>query len=184
MRKRLALTLLLAFFVAPAVVAAQEAPAKPLGPAKEVLNSWNNIGRKLVTMAEDWPEEKYDYRPTPEVRTFAEQLLHVVGSSYLFIDTARGKEMGPEDLSREKFRTKAEIVAVLKKSVEEGAALIQAAGDEGMSKPIKFPFGGGQRSQYGFWMAQVEHAGEHYGNLVVYYRLNGVVPPDSRRSGN
>ena len=185
MRKALLTILLLVLFALPAMVAvAQEAPAKPQGPAKEVLNSWNNIGGKLVTMAEDWPEEKYDYRPTPEVRTFAEQLLHVAGSSYLFIDTARGKETGSEDLSREKYRTKAEIVAVLKKSVEEGAALIQAAGDEGMSKPIKFPFGGGPRSQYGFWMAQVEHAGEHYGNLVVYYRLNGVVPPASRQRGN
>lgn len=183
MNRKLVLALLL-FLAVPAALSAQEAPAKPPGPAKEVLNSWNNIGGRLVAMAEDWPEEKYDYRPTPEVRTFAEQLLHVAGSSYLFIDSASGKEMGPEDLSRDKFKTKAEIVAVLKKSVEDGAALIRAAGDEGMSKAMKFPFGGGPRSQYGFWMAQVEHAGEHYGNLVVYYRLNGVVPPASRRSGN
>ena len=91
-----------------------------------------------------------------------------------------------EDFSREKYSTKADMVAVLKKSVEEGAALIQQAGDEGMTKPLKFPFAPGNQmiSQQGLWMAQVEHVGEHYGNLVVYYRLNGIVPPASRGSGN
>jgi len=156
-----------------------------VSPSKEVLNAWNYVGRKLIAMAEDWPEENYDYRPTPEVRSFAEQLLHIAGSSYLFIGTARGQELGPEDLPREKYPTKADMVAVLKKSIEEGAGLIRQAGDDGMFHPIKFPFGQEEMiSRYGFWMAQVEHAGEHYGNLVVYYRLNGVVPPASRRSGN
>ncbi len=51
-----------------------------------------------------------------------------------------------------------------------------------MAQPIKFPFGNQMISQQGFWMAQVEHAGGHYGNLVVYYRLNGIVPPASRGS--
>jgi uncharacterized damage-inducible protein DinB len=169
--------------VSAGLAAAQEAePAPAAGPSQEVLQSWNYVGGKLVTMAEDFPEDKYDYRPTPEVRTFAEMLLHIAGSSYLFIDTARGQKRGEEDLSREKYAAKAEVVAVLKKSVEEGAALIQQAGDEGMAQPIKFPFGNRMISQQGFWMAQVEHAGEHYGNLVVYYRLNGIVPPASRGS--
>ncbi len=169
--------------VSAGAIGAQEAePAPTAGPSQEVLRMWNYVGGKLVTMAEDFPEGKYDYRPTPEVRTFAEMLLHIAGSSYLFIDTARGEKMGEEDLSREKYATKAEVVAVLKKSVEEGAALIQQAGDEGMARPLKFPFGNQMISQQGFWMAQVEHAGEHYGNLVVYYRLNGIVPPASRGS--
>ena len=164
------------------VVAQEAEPAPAVGPSQEVLRMWNNVCGKLVTMAEDFPEDKYDYRPTPEVWTFAEMLLHIAGSNYLFIDTARGQKMGEEDLSREKYASKAEVVAILKKSVEEGAALIQQAGDEGMAQPIKFPFGNRMISQQGFWMAQVEHAGEHYGNLVVYYRLNGIVPPASRGS--
>ncbi len=164
------------------VVAQESEPAPAAGPSQEVLQMWNYVGGKLVTMAEDFPEDKYDYRPTPEVRTFAEMLLHIAGSSYLFIDTARNQPRGEEDLSQEKYANKAEVVAVLKKSVEEGAALIQQAGDEGMAQPLKFPFGNQMISQQSFWMAQVVHAGEHYGNLVVYYRLNGIVPPASRRS--
>ncbi len=162
------------------VVAQESEPAPAAGPSQEVLRMWNYVGGKLVTMAEDFSEDKYDYRPTSEVRTFAEMLLHIAGSSYLFIDIARNQPRGEEDLSREKYASKAEVVAILKKSVEEGAALIQQAGDEGMAQPIKFPFGNQMISQQGFWMAQVEHAGEHYGNLVVYYRLNGIVPPASR----
>lgn len=177
------LTALLSVGAGPSVAQESE-PAPAVGPSQEVLRIWSYVGGKLVTMAEDFPEDKYDYRPTPEVRTFAEMLLHIAGSSYLFIDTARGQPVGEEDLSREKYATKADVVAVLKKSVEEGATLIQEAGNEGMSKPIKFPFGNQMMSQYGFWVAQAEHAGEHYGNLVVYYRLNGIVPPASRQGGN
>ncbi len=171
--------------VSAGAVGAQESePAPAAGPSQEVLRMWNYVGGKLVTMAEDFPEDKYDYRPTPEVRTFAEMLLHIAETSYFYIHTAQGKPLGGENLSRENYPAKADVVAVLKKSVEEGAALIQQAGDEGMSQPIKFPFGNQMTSQYGFWVADVGHAAEHYGNLVVYYRLNGIVPPASRGSGN
>ncbi|MFQ5927694.1 MAG: DinB family protein [Terriglobia bacterium] len=182
MPKTFSLIVLLALFtLGPALAAAQEsAPAPAPGPAAEVLRAWNYIGHKLIAMAEDLPEDKYDYRPTPEVRSVAELLLHIAGSSYLFIHTARGEQTGPEDLSGEKYKTKADIVAVFKQSVADGATLIQQAGDAGMAEPIKFPFGNSMISQNGFWMAQVEHAAEHYGNLVVYFRLNGIIPPASR----
>ena len=104
--------------------AAGQEPAPAPSPAEECLQTWNYIGHKIVQMAEDWPEEKYDYQPTSDVRTFAEMLLHIAGSSYFFIDTVRGTELGEEDLSLEKIKTKAEVVAAVKKSFEEGAALI------------------------------------------------------------
>ena len=156
------------------------APAPPEGSAKEVLRMWNSTHNKIVEMAEDFPEDKYDYRPTAEVRTFAEQLLHIAGTDDFFIKSAQGKPATEEDLPREKYRTKAEVVVALKKTFAEGAALIQQTGDEGMRKPIKFPFGNRMVSQYYFWMDAVEHTGEHYGQLVVYYRVNGLVPPASR----
>lgn len=175
-----ALVLLLPLGVAAQEEREKEAPAAAQGPAQEVLDAWNYVGGKLITMAEDFPEKLYDYKPAPEVRSFAEQLLHVAGSNYLFVDSALGHDMGPEDLSRDDYPTKSDIVRVLRESVEEGAAAIQAARDAGMSQPIKHPFANRMVSQNAFWMAQVEHAGEHYGNLVVYYRLNDIVPPASR----
>jgi len=176
-----ALAALLALGAGPAWAQAQNSPAPALGPAAEVLQSWNGIGHKIIEMAEDLPEAKYSYRPVPVVRSFAELFLHIAGSNLLYVDTARGGKSGPENLSSEKYKTKAEVVAVLKQSFADGAALIQKAGDAHMNDPVKFPFGNRMINQYGFWMAQVEHAGEHYGNLVTYFRLNGIVPPASRR---
>jgi uncharacterized damage-inducible protein DinB len=183
---RLPLLVLLSLVIlVPCLGAAQEAsPAAAPGPAAEVLQQWNRIGQRLIDMAEDFPEDKYDYKPTPEVRSFAEQLLHVAAANYAFIRAARGEARSAEHFSRETYKTKADIVALLKKSYAEGAALIERAGDAGMSQPLKHPFANRLISQYGFWMLPVVTGGEHYGNLVVYYRLNGLVPPASRRRSN
>src|ERR1700746_4025315 len=69
-------------------ISAQEAGAKPkvVGEQQAVLESWNDIGRKLIAMAEDFPEDKYDYKPTPAQRSFAEQLLQPAGANYFFSD--------------------------------------------------------------------------------------------------
>jgi uncharacterized damage-inducible protein DinB len=166
--------------------AQEQEPASAAGPAAEVLQYWNRIAKRLIDMAEDFPEEKYDYKPTPEVRSFADQLLHVAAANFAFIRAARGEAGGSEHhhLSRDTYKTKADVVAVLKKSYAEGAALIEQAGDAGMSRPLKHPFANRMVSQYGFWMFPIITGGEHYGNLVVYYRLNGLVPPVSRRPGS
>ena len=154
---------------------------KPADPeVKVVLDSWNEIGRKLTAMAEDFPEDKYDFKPTPAQRSFAEQLLHAAGSCYYFTNPVMGKEPpAGEDPKREQYKSKADIVAFVKKSFADGAAAIQAKGEKGMTtEVVYFP---GQKSRvldiaYGI----IEHSGEHYGQLVVYYRLAGLVPPESR----
>jgi uncharacterized damage-inducible protein DinB len=158
----------------------KDAADKPADPeVKVVLDSWNEIGRKLTVMAEDFPEDKYDFKPTPAQRTFAEQLLHAAGSNYYFTDTVMGRKLSVGDPKRDQYKTKADIVAFVKKSFADGAAAIQAKGEEGMTTEVAyFPH---QKSRvldiaYGI----IEHSGEHYGQLVVYYRLAGLVPPESR----
>lgn len=183
MRRLRSLLLLLTILAVPVVwVGAQE--ATPPGPVQELLGAWNREGKKLIDMAEDFPEDKYDYRPTPEVRSFAEHLLHVAGSNRFFLAVAEGQKPSEEELTREKYKTKAEVVAVLKKSFEDGAAHIQRQDVAGLAKGVKHPFANRVMSQYAFLMGAVVSAGEHYGNLVVYYRLNGLVPPASRRRAN
>src|SRR5713226_10478880 len=159
-----------------------EAPKPAQGPAAEALAMWNAIGQKLMAMAQDFPEDKYDFRPKPEVRTFAEQLLHVAGTNYVLLSVIKGSQIGPgtEDPPRQNYKTKADVVALLKKSVEDGVALIKEKGDAGMGKPVKFPYGNLMVSASLCIMDAAEHSGEHYGQLVVYYRLNGIVPPASR----
>jgi uncharacterized damage-inducible protein DinB len=160
----------------------QQAAVKPAdSPSKVVLDSWNDIGRKLIAMAEDFPEDKYDFKPTPAQRTFAEQLLHAANANYYFTNLALGqKPPAEEDPKRDQYKTKAAVVAFVKKAFADGAAAIKAKGDKGMSDLIVDPFAHQQVRisdwAYGF----IEHSGEHYGQLVGYYRLSGLVPPESR----
>lgn len=167
---------------ASAALAQMTPPPAAAGPAKELLNTWNRMGRDIVDVAEAMPAEKYNFKPTPEVRSFAEQLLHVAGSNYLYVDAAKGQKTGPEDLSPAKYATKADIVKVLRESVEAGAAVIGQATDAQMTEPVKSPFGNAMISRYGFWSAQIRHGAEHYGQMVVYLRLNGIVPPATARA--
>jgi uncharacterized damage-inducible protein DinB len=159
----------------------KDAAVKPADPeVKVVLDSWNEIGRKLTAMAEEFPEDKYDFKPTPAERSFAEQLLHAAGSCYYFTNPAMGKKPpAGEDPKRDQYKSKADIVAFVKKAFADGATAIQSNGDKGlMSEVVYFPQ---QKSRvidiaYGI----IEHSGEHYGQLVVYYRLAGLVPPESQ----
>ena len=145
-------------------------PKAPPTPAQAVLENWNDVGGRLVTMAQDWPEDKYTYKLNPAVRTFQQVLLHVAGSNYDLINRLAGTKVGEaqNDPPVSQYKTKAETVAYLKKSVEDGAALLQKEGDAEVLKHLAD------------WIGYTSHMGEHYGLLVAYYRANGVVPPESR----
>ena len=136
------LAVTIAAFPAHAQDAKKEAAVKPAdSPSKVVLDSWNDIGRKLIAMAEDFPEDKYDFKPTPAQRSFAEQLLHAANANYFFTDPAMGKPAPKEeDPKRADFKTKADIVAFVKKAFADGAAAIKAKGDKGMSDLLVDPF--------------------------------------------
>jgi uncharacterized damage-inducible protein DinB len=169
-------------FPAHAQEAKKEAAVKPPdSPSKVVLDSWNDIGRKLIAMAEDFPEDKYDFKPTPAERSFAEQLLHAANANYFFSNPAMGKKLpAVEDPKRSDFKTKADIVAFVKKAFADGADAIKAKGDKGMSDLLVDPFPGQQVRVLDMAYGIIEHSGEHYGQLVVYYRIAGLVPPESR----
>src|ERR1700737_3914101 len=150
-------------------------------PSQAVLEAWNDIGRKLIAMAEDFPEDKYDFKPPPGQRSFAEQILHAANANYFFTKPAMGeKAPTEEDPKRDQYKTKADVVAFVKKTFADGAAAIKAKGDKGMSDLLVDPFAHKQMRisdmAYGF----IEHSGEHYGQLVAYYRLSGLVPPGAR----
>jgi uncharacterized damage-inducible protein DinB len=162
--------------------AKKDVAVKPAdSPSQAVLAAWNDVGRKLIAMAEDFPEDKYDFKPTPAQRSFAEQLLHAANANYFFTNPAMGqKPPAEENPKRADFKTKADIVAFVKKAFADGAAAIKAKGDKGMSDIIVDPYEHKQYritdAAYGF----IEHSGEHYGQLAVYYRIAGLVPPESR----
>jgi uncharacterized damage-inducible protein DinB len=149
--------------------------------SQAVLEQWNGVSHKLVAMAEDFPEDKYDFKPTPGQRSFAEQLLDAAGANYFFTNLAKGeKPPAQEDAPRANFKTKADIVAYVKKSMDDGAAAIKAKGDAGMAGLMVDPFDNQQVRVFDWAYGFIEHMGEHYGQLAVYYRVAGLVPPESR----
>jgi uncharacterized damage-inducible protein DinB len=160
----------------------KEAAVKPaVSPSKALLATWNDVGRKLIAMAEDFPEDKYDFKPTPAQRSFAEQLLHASNANYFFTNLAKGEKIpAEEDPKRDSFKSKADIVAFVKKAFADGAATITAKGDKGMSDLVVDPFEHQQTRLSEMAYGLIEHSGEHYGQLVVYYRVAGLVPPESR----
>ena len=158
----------------------ESAPKPPLSPSASLLQGWNDIGRKLTAMAQDFPEDKYDFKPSPAQRSFAEQLLHAAGGNYFFINPVKGVKPPAGDPKRSDFKTKADIVAYVQTSFQDGAALIKAKGETGLNDLFVDPFSNQQSrfSEGAFYL--IEHSGEHYGQLVVYYRVAGLVPPESR----
>ena len=169
-------------FPAHAQDAMKQAAVKPADSASQaVLAAWNDIGRKLIAMAEDFPEDKYDFQPTPAQRSFAMQLLHASNANYFFTNLALGqKPPAEEDPKRDQYKTKADVVAFVKKAFADGAAAIKAKGDRGMSDLVVDPFANQKVRVSDFAYGFIEHSGEHYGQLVGYYRLSGLVPPESR----
>jgi uncharacterized damage-inducible protein DinB len=159
----------------------KDAAVKPADPElKVVLDSWNEVGGKLIAMAEDFPEDKYDFKPTPAQRSFAEQLLHAAGSNYFFTNPVMGKApQAVEDPKRDQYKSKADIVAFVKKSFADGAAAIQSKGEKGLTTEVVY-FPDQKARVLDIAYGLIEHSGEHYGQLVVYYRLAGLVPPESR----
>ena len=162
--------------------AKKDAPPKPaVSPSQALVDNWNDVGRKLIAMAEDFPEDKYDYKPTPAQRSFAEQLLHAAGANYFFTNPATGKKMpAGEDPKRADYKTKADIVAFVKQSFADGATAIKAKGDKGLNDLVVDPFANQQVRVSDMAWGLLEHDGEHYGQLVGYYRAAGMVPPESR----
>jgi len=158
-------------------------------PSATLLDQWNEIGRKLIAMAEDFPEDKYDYKPASNMRSFAERLIHAASANYFFINSALGQKLpGDEDPPRVQFKNKAAVVEYVKKSFADGAAVIKSKGDTGVSDLVVDPFGYDDPQHAGKAQIRVgdladnliEHSGEVYGQLSVYYRVGGMIPPESR----
>jgi uncharacterized damage-inducible protein DinB len=190
-RTFLAVTLLAAAAMsAHAQTQTQNQPPSPaLSRSEEMLARWNDIGNKLVAMAKDFPEDKYDFKVQKDQRTFALNLLHAAALDFVVIRMVSGTNVGPDfgrgdNPTRDAFKTKADVVKFVEEAVADGAQLIQQQGDAGLDKTTKF-FGNRMSHNANIWTFAIEHSGEHYGQLVVYYRANNLVPPDTRgKSGS
>jgi uncharacterized damage-inducible protein DinB len=141
---------------------------QPPTPAVAIRNQFNYVNQKVLEMAKDFPEAKYSYKPAGDVRSFGDVIVHIASGDVYGAKAGRGENVKWDEMDPKDFKTKADIVAVLQKSFDEAAATLKSTPDDKFKETLA-P-----------WLAIVEHAAEHYGQLVVYYRSNGLVPPESR----
>src|SRR5579864_9266883 len=115
--------------------------SQPPGPARsrsdEMLDRWNDIGNKLIAMAQDFPEDKYDFKVQKDERTFALNLLHAAALDFVMTRRISGSNLGPDfgdgdNPTRDQFKTKADIVKFVQEAVADGAKVIQQQGDAGL----------------------------------------------------
>ncbi len=157
--------------------------------ADETLEWWNHIGNRLIAMAKDFPEDKYDFKVQKDERTFAENLLHVAAVDFDLIHRVSESNIGPDfgkdahNPLRDVYKTKADVVKLIEQAVADGAAVIKQQGDAGLDKTTPFGWETGKHVVHNsyIWITAIEHSTEHFGQLVVYYRANNLVPPESRR---
>jgi len=155
-----------------------------LRPTPEVVRShFMSINKKILDMAKDFPEDKYDFRLKPEMRSFRELIVHIAGGNVYAAKAGRGENVAWDDsleLDPKNYKTKADVVAFVKKSFGDGAEAIKSKGDSGLSELVVDPDSHQQVRILDMAYGLIEHSGEHYGQLVVYYRVAGLVPPESR----
>lgn len=145
-----------------------------------VREGWNGAKRNLSRAADAMPEAKFGFKPVDTVRTFGQIVAHVAGANYIFCAAARG-EKAPyaEDHFEKTATTKAAITKALGDSISYCDAAYTALDDRKAGEMIAAPFGSGKSARASALMGNTGHLQEHYGNLVTYLRINGIVPPSS-----
>ncbi len=184
--KKIAL-LLAAVVMACVTTLAQQAPPQPPKDIATVFDrSLSNAEREFVSLVEAMPEDKFNFKPTQgefkDVRTFSQQVRHVASGNYEFGSMFLGEKPpianGPDENGPD-FKTKAEIVKYLKDSF---AYLHKATATLKTDNAVEQVGTGNFRpTRMGLAMLSVSHIFDHYGQLVEYARMNGVIPPASRQ---
>ena len=145
-------------------------------------SSWNGAKRNIKESAEQMTEANYNFKPSPDVRSFGEILAHVAGASYMFSAAAKGeKSPFAEEAFEKTATTKAAIVKVTNDAIAYCDGAYAAATDASLGQMVANPFGSGQVPRANPLIGQIGHDNEHYGNLVTYFRIKGIVPPSSKR---
>lgn len=146
-----------------------------------------NLEDEFVPAAEAMPEDKYGFAPTEGefkgVRTFAQQVKHVAAVNYE-LAAAILQEPQPPDINGEagpaSVTSKADILNYLKASFKYAHKAVLTVNEKNEAEAVKSPFGEGKVSRLGLACSISWHGYDHYGQMAVYLRMNGIVPPASR----
>jgi uncharacterized damage-inducible protein DinB len=160
----------------------------------QLASSFRSVRANTITIAEEIPEDKYGYRPVPDVKSVGEQLAHIAiatdwqtelhGSRVAHIDYAMfGTHVARSAAEEQGLNTKAAIIAALRSGGERFATFLEAAGDDLLAEEVTFPpqVQPSVRTRFEMLQAAKEHEMHHRAQLMVYERLLGIVPHLTRR---
>lgn len=142
----------------------------------EAKPGWAYVSGNIVKAAEKMPEEDYSFRPATTVRSYGQLIGHVIDAHYMFCGPLSAESKAPPDAEK-KLTSKADLVKSLKESVGYCNAAIERLTDAQAAEPVKF-FGRDQ-ARLSILSMNIAHDNEHYGNIVTYLRIKGLVPPSS-----
>jgi len=185
---RPAIALLVALLAIPSVSDAQTSDSglgAALTPstAASVNKMHQAIRRNLIEAAEAMPAADFAFKPTPQVRSFAELVGHVAVANYFMCSTAKGEPM-PTTVNFERAVTdKPGLVKALGDALNYCDGVFKETTDANANQLVKIagPGGSGQSTRALVLMFNTTHNNEHYGNVVLYLRLKGIVPPSTAR---
>ena len=146
---------------------------------RELLKDWIDMKETLVKLANAMPEDRFAFKTTPAQRDFGQQVLHIAGGNVINLNFLRGKAMPPA-INRN-AKAKAEIIRAMIDSFDYGEALIKEQTPESMFEVVQTNqfLGPSSRARVIYFL--IGHSWDSYGQMVVYLRLNGGVPPASQR---
>lgn len=163
-------------------------PAEEKRTMSQVMDrALSGVEKEFVSAAEAMPEDKYDFAPTSGefkgVRTFGMQVKHVAAVNFLVGSTMMNEkppmELGGEN-GPDSIKSKADIVKFLKDSFAYMHKAVNSLNEQNAVASIKNPFGEGSATRLGMSTLIVGHCFDHYGQMVEYLRMNGIIPPASR----
>jgi uncharacterized damage-inducible protein DinB len=165
--------------ILPVGVFAQEpatAPANPVSASERGFYAL--VSGEVIAAAQKMPEENYSFKPTPDVRSFGQLVGHVADAQYGFCSTATGEAISPKGIEKS-TTSKADLVMALKDAVaycnKAYTGMTDAQGSQ-MVKLMNFNL-----ARLTVLSVNTAHTDEHYGNMVTYLRLKGIVPPSSEK---
>ncbi len=177
MKRRFTLVVVVAAGAVGLALAARGAePAAPTGFRAEFIAEVDSVGKKLISLANAMPQEKYSWRPAAGIRSVSEVYVHVAGADYL-IPSFMGVKV-PEGISRDMEKTvteKAKVVETLKQSLEHLKSMAANMSDADLDKKVKVF--GNEMTERAVMILILNHMHEHLGQSIAYARMNGVVPP-------
>ena len=155
------------------------AAAQAVTLASDMMKDWQQQKAVMLAIADAMPEDKWGYKSTPAQRSYGEQVMHVVQVNQMLLGTLGAKAAAPA--INMKATSRADTLQALRQSYEYGEAIFKEFNDAAWVQAVMGPRFIGQATRVRIANFAMTHTMDIYGQMVVYLRLNGIVPPASRR---